>query len=376
MNLDLSLRNYVINVEIFFSRNMMPTLCKLATLQITLFLLATYHSAGAQSGHSLSTLLSPPTSVCDVGSSGKRTKVDNDNSAVILLDKIKTRDDFRLNLASDPDVIQLGLGRGGRFDSVQPVVSKDKVIESDHAPNYSILDYAENVDNLPPKIKEIVEKRKQLKAELVSTNHATNSKRIKQITKKIDALDLETPSKPLRIKNWDADLKKKYNKNRTAMTNLIRENKVLETQKSHNPKNAAQIDAKIARNTVQEKALFARNQELRKQAELKANGPTSTVTDAVKSAELEKLTEERNSLVKTNKGLSSDLDKFNENVRGRMGVLSIPYDVHRKFPSTGKIGLNDEIEALKTATVDEAERVMKKYYDKWVSAVENGIKDK
>jgi len=59
-----------------------------------------------------------------------------------------------------------------------------------------------------------------------------------------------------------------------------------------------------------------------------------------------------------------------------MGTLSIPAEVHSKFPSTGNSGYNDEIRSLKTETAEKAYEVMELYEENWKNLMTEGLADK
>jgi len=101
----------------------------------------------------------------------------------IMKDHLKHRDTV---------VYTAALGHGGEYRNVQPVVSSRELIESDHAPNYSTLDYLENVPNLPDELNKLVAERRALTDQLATTKYYDNVAEIDNINKQIKEFEKAT----------------------------------------------------------------------------------------------------------------------------------------------------------------------------------------
>jgi len=136
------------------------------------------------------TIFNPPTSSAALPA---RKKVKIDPGIKDLEKKLASQLTMREFLTKrDSIVYPAALGHGGEYRVIQPVVSSQNVIESDHAPNYSTLDYLENVKNLPDTLKKAVEARRTLTNELAATNYDANVAEIKRIDQSIKDLEAKT----------------------------------------------------------------------------------------------------------------------------------------------------------------------------------------
>lgn len=179
----------------------------------------------------------------------------------------------------DPKIFQPFLGHGGPYGAVYPIASKKSLVESDHAPHFSLLDYLNKIQliNTPQHIKDVVTERKNLQAA------------VEKIETKITSL----------------------------------RNEIEATKTDHSERNAKQQDLK----------------------------------------------KENVKLTEANKAL----DKHKLKIKNTMGVLSIPYHIHRSFPTTRNP--TNQIKELKSANQEVARNAMNAYQDAWIGIFEDGIKN-
>jgi len=174
--------------------------------------------------------------------------------------------------------------------------------------------------------------------------------------------------KPIRVQNFPPNLNAKYTKLTKEITKLIKEENQVNSPSSK--LSDTEKLTKIADIAVKKENLLATRKQIRGDAEMQISGVKSSPDNLER---LEKLEHRRTALDIENTNLRSNLNSLNDKLKGKMAVLSIPYDVHRKFPSTGAAGLNDEIRSLKGADEVKAKSVMEKYRGEWEDTVTKAI---
>jgi len=120
------------------------------------------------------------------------------------------------------------------------------------------------------------------------------------------------------------------------------------------------------------KKLVEKNISIREQEEIdKLGAPCDLTHDQRWQVELMEVCQRV--LTLENKDLGKVLIGYSNEVKGKMAVLSIPYRIHRLFPTTGLNGINKEIESLKTADHVKAKEVSEKYAQAWETVMGKGI---
>jgi len=161
----------------------------------------------------------------------------------------------------------------------------------------------------------------------------------------------------LRVQNFPRHLNIKYNQIKNEISKLSGQEHALREQAAKSPlSNADRI--KLRNLVANIEKLQTDQSDVRRQAELEKYKSSTVDWKVVQDLEKQKI-----DLENDNKILSKPLDHFYDKLRDKMAVLSIPYDVHRSFPSTGN-PIN-EIKALKTVDKATAETEMKKYLHEW-----------
>lgn len=289
-------------------------------------------------------------------------------AAAKILDKYKNAAAFRTTFdkekvnnmdatikADAQESLNAALGHGGRYDVLQAVVSRDELIESDHAPHYSIMEYLENVKDLPTPLKTDIDERLRLKKELGESEFGKNSDKVKQLETEIENLNKEIfgakPPPKLNKKDWPKSIKQEYDDTISKIKKLLKEKKdvkdQLKTLKSCREKAVKDVIDKL---------------------------DPAKKPDPIKLAQLENKQNEVVHLTSINAELSRGLEEFNDKLKGKMGVLSIPYEKHRLFPSTGGIGIPDAIKELKGGSVADAKTRMDEFRNDWRQEMQNGLK--
>lgn len=279
---------------------------------------------------------------------GTPTKVNDHTSATSFkssLDKEKVNSGDVSALES----YNAALGHGGTYENVKSVVSSLNLIESDHAPHSSIMEYLENVPKLPDSLKKVVDERVKLRNEFEASDYSANEKKIADLQKEVEALEDTVygpkPRPQKTRKNWPKPLQKQYLDTLTAYKKLSTSDK----------------DGTVGQD------LLKKLKAIRE----KGRGP-DPIPDKVKMEELDKKQQEVDVLESVNRDLSRELENFVETMKGRMGVLSIPYLEHRLFPSTGKIGIPESIVKLKEGGVAEAAIEVDAFRKEWTKAMKAG----
>lgn len=284
----------------------------------------------------------------------------NDWKDVARFQKAYTLDKYEAN---DPNAIKAyksALGHGGRYDALLEVVSRKDLIESDHSPHYSLLNYLDNVADLPKPLKKYLELRKKLLKDFKKSDFDANEKRIAELDKDIEKMekDFAYKQKKISVKDFSPNLKKEYDDKITEIKDIYRERK--------------NILAPLSLENVV-KGKLGELRDIRDKARASAIPSQNPKPTKAKLAQLDNWENEKVQLEATNRELQRPLDDFETKMKGKMGVLSLPVELHRFLPSTGRIGLNKDIEGLKEGTADEAKSQLADYKEAWKTGVKDAL---
>jgi len=175
--------------------------------------------------------------------------------------------------------------------------------------------------------------------------------------------------KPLRVqdKRFPKKSRAKYHQITKKITILIKEENKLKSSELSDIEKTTRL-AKITKKLTE---LYNERSKTRRDAEalvLKGKGASFENLKLLEEYETRKMV-----LEVENKILASNLNSFDDKLKGKMAVLSIPYEIHRKFPSTGAAGLNDEIQKLKGGGELEAKSAMEKYKTVWENTMTEAV---